>query len=177
MLKTPEVLGFSMVHRNHRRWLVVVTYVTFLALMAALTIILPPMRGQSGTVMMMCLILAYNVVSRGVFGGLVKDTVLPEVRGGEMTSLGLTPARRRGEDEPDERDVAVRNAAYFQAYRAVAVYSMVVWVASAMVYEVSASTALRLIQLVTMPLVAMALTLPQAVILWTEPDVPEEARV
>jgi hypothetical protein len=73
--------------------------------------------------------------------------------------------------------VAVRNAAYFQAYRAVVVYSVVVWLASPMVYKVSASTALRLIQLVTMSLVAMALTLPQAVILWTEPDVPEEARV
>jgi hypothetical protein len=176
MLRTPEILGFSMVRRNNRRWLVVVTYVTFLALMAALTIILPPTRGQNATVLM-CLILAYNVVSRGVFGSLVKDTVLPQMRGGEITSLGLTPRRRRGDDEPDERDVAVRNGAYFQAYRAVAVYSIVIWIASSVVCEVSASTALRLIQLVTMPLVAMALTLPQAVILWTEPDVPEEARV
>jgi hypothetical protein len=166
-----------MVRRNNRRWLVAITYATFLALMAALIIILSPTRGQNGTVLMMCLVLAYNGVSRAVFGSLVRNTVLPEVRGGEVTSLGLTPARRRGEDEPDERDVAVRNAAYFQAYRAVAVYSIVLWLASPMVYEVSASTALRLIQLVTMPLVAMALTLPQAVILWTEPDVPEEARV
>ena len=175
MLRTPVFLGFSMVRRNNRRWLVVVTYAAFLALMAALIIIFPLARGQEGTVVMMGFILAYNVVSRSVFGSLVKDTVLPEVRRGEVTSLGLTPRRRRGEDEPDERDVAVRNAAYFAAYRAVAVYSIAVWLASPMVYEVSASTALRLIQLVTVPLVAMALTLPQAVVLWTEPDVPEEA--
>jgi hypothetical protein len=175
MLRTPEILGFSMVRRNTRRWLVVVTYATFLALMAALIIILPPR--QNATVFLMCLVLTYNVVSRSVFGSLVKDTVLPEVREGEMTSLGLTRRRRRGDDELDERDVAVRNAAYFQAYRAVGVYSIVVWVTSSMVCEVSGSTAVRLIQLVTMPMVAMALTLPQAVILWTEPDVPEEARV
>jgi hypothetical protein len=46
MLRTPEILGLSIVRRNDRRWLVVVTYATFLALMAALIIILPPTGGQ-----------------------------------------------------------------------------------------------------------------------------------
>jgi hypothetical protein len=108
---------------------------------------------------------------------LVKDTVLPEVHGGELISLGLAPRRRRGEDEPDEREVAVRNAAYFEAYRVLAMYSIAAWVAWPFIFLLRASTAVQVLLLLTMPLLAMALTLPQAVVLWTEPDVPEEARV
>jgi hypothetical protein len=108
---------------------------------------------------------------------VVKDTVLPEMHGGELTSLGLESRRRRSEDEPDERDIAVRNAAYFQSYRALAVYSIAIWVASPLFFALKAPTAVRGLQLLIMPLLAMALTLPQAVVLWTEPDVPEEARL
>jgi len=176
MLRTPAFLGFSMVHRNSRRVLVATTYATLLVLMAAV-IVHPFRRGLHIYAVWMCFILAYNVVSRAIFGGLVKDTVLPELRGGEITSLGLATRRRRGEDEPDERDVAVRNAAYFEAYRALAVYSVAIWVALPLVFLLTASTAVLALQLIIMPLLGMALTLPQAVVLWTEPDVPEEARV
>jgi len=180
MLKTPVFLGFSMVRRDNRRLLVAVAYATLLALMATVIIILPlggRYLGGRRAVVWWCLLLAHGVVSRAIFGRLAKDTVLPEIRGGEMTSLGLTPRRRRGEDEPDEREVAVRNAAYFAAYCGLAVYSIIVWAALPSIFEFSASTALLLLQLLVMPLLAMALTLPQAVVLWTEPDVPEEARV
>jgi hypothetical protein len=175
MLRTPAFLGFSMMHRNNRRLLVATTYATVLALMAAVIISLP--WGRQSDAIGVCLILAYNVVSRAILGRLVKDTVLPDLRWGEMTSLGLAPRRRRGENEPDEREVAVRNAAYFEAYRTLAMYSIGIWVASPFFSLLSASTAVRVLQLLTMLLLAMALTLPQAIILWTEPDVPEEARV
>jgi len=175
MLKTPIFLGFSTVRRNNRRLLVAVTYAAFLALMGT-AIIIVPSRGRDAVVWV-CVTLVYSVASGQILGRFVKDTVLPEIRGGEMTSLGLTPRRHRGEDEPDERDVAVRNAAYFEAYRALAVYSIIVWATLPLISELSASTALRLLQLLALPLVMMALTLPQAVVLWTEPDVPEEARV
>jgi hypothetical protein len=175
MLKTPAFLGFSMVSRRNRRLMVAATYATLMALMAAVILLLP--SGRQMDAIYMCIFLAYNVVSRTVFGKLVKNTVIPEGRGGELISLGLAPRRRRGEDEPDERDVAVRNAAYFEAYRALAVYSIAIWVASPLFFALNASTAVRGLQLLALPLLAMALTLPQAVVLWTEPDVPEEARV
>jgi len=112
---------------------------------------------------------------------LVKDTVLPELRGGGLTSLGLAPNRRRNKDEPDEREVAVRNATCFEAYRALAVYSfaigLAIWAAWPLFISLNASTVVRVLQLLFMPLLAMALTLPQAVVLWMEPDVPEEAKV
>jgi hypothetical protein len=108
---------------------------------------------------------------------VVKDTVLPERSGGEITSLNLTPPPRRGADQPDQREVAVRHTAYIVAYRPLAVYSIIIWLTLPSVFLFNASIALRVIQLVAMPLVMIALTLPQAVILWTEPDVPGEARV
>lgn len=175
MLRTPAFLGFSMVHQNNRRLLVATTYTTLLPLMATVIMIFPAGRLINATVM--CLILAYNLVSRAIFGRLVKDTVLPQLRGGEMTSLGLSPSRHHSQDEPDEREVALRNTAYFKAYRALAVYSVAVWIASPLFFSLNASIAVRVLLLLTMPLLAMALTLPQAVVLWTEPDVPEEARV
>ena len=175
MLRTPAFFGFSMVSRKNRRVLVATTYVILLALMATVIMIFPSGRLINATVM--CLILAYNLVSRAIFGRLVRDTVLPMLRGGEKTSLGLSPNRHRSQDELDEREVAVRNTAYFKAYRALAVYSVALWVASPYFFSLSASTADRVLLLLTMPLVAMTLTLPQAVVLCTEPDVPEEARV
>jgi hypothetical protein len=175
MFKTPAFLGFSMVSRSNRRLLVATTYATLMVLMATVILLLP--SGRQMDAIYMCIILAYNVVSRAIFGSLVKDTVLPDFGGGKLISLGLAPGRRRGEDEPDERDVAVRNAAYFEAYRALAVYSIAIWVASPLFFALNASTAVRALQLLVMPLLAMALTLPQAVVLWTEPDMPEEAGV
>ena len=174
MVRTPAVLGISMVSRDNRRLLVATTYATLLALMAAVILILPSRSLINAA--LMCLILAYDVVSRAIFGRLVKDTVLPELRGGELTSLGLSPKRRRSESEPDEREVAVRNAAYFKAYRSLAVYTVAIWIASPYFFSLSPSTSVRVLLLLTMPLLAMALTLPQAIVLWTEPDVPQEAR-
>ena len=175
MLRTPAILGFSMVRRNSRRLLVVTTYGALMILMAAYILLLPSKDLVNAVTM--CFVLAYLGGSRGVFGRLVKATVLPESYGGEMISLGLAEARpHRSEDDPDEREVAVRNAAYFQAYRAVAIYSIVLWLVAPLFFSLRASTGVRGLMLLAMPLLAMALTLPQAVVLWTEPDVPEEAR-
>lgn len=176
MVRTPAFLGFSMVRRNSRRRLVAVTYAILLGLVAAAIIIFPSMRyaARRSLAVASSMLLAYCVVSQSVFGKLANDTVLPQMRGGELMSLGLTPRRRRAADDLDEREVAVRNAAYFAAYRAVAAYSIILWLAWVYSYELSATIALLLLQLLVIPLLGMVLTLPQAVILWTEPDVPEE---
>ena len=119
--------------------------------------------------------LAYNVVSYAVFGKLVRPTVLGP-RGGEMTGLGLTP-RRRDQDEPDERDLALRNAAHYQAFRAAMVYGFVLWASIPLYWRLSGPSVVLLVLLIAMPLLTILLTLPQAIILWTEPDVPEEVRI
>jgi hypothetical protein len=116
-------------------------------------------------------------MSQLIFGKLAKDMVLHEIGGGEMTSLGLTPQPGRSEAAPDERELAVRNAAYVTAYRAVAVYSVFASVALLFSSGLSASTARLLLLWLFILLVGMIFTLPPAVVLWREPDVPEEARV
>jgi len=180
MLKTPEILGFSMVRRGSPRRLVVVTYAILLALLAVTTVVSPslprPIGGRFPSAIWFLFVVCF-VVSQLIFGKLAKDMVLPQIRGGEMTSLGLTPQPGLSEADLDERELAVRNAAYVTAYRAVAVYS--VFASAALIYssELRASTA-RLLRLwLFIPLVGMILTLPPAVILWREPDVPEELRV
>jgi hypothetical protein len=178
MLGTPVFLGFSMLRRTSRRRLVAVTYAILLALMAVIIVVSrsAPRRRVAGFASSFAFAIAFNGVSLSIFGRLAKDTVLPLIHGGEMTSLGLTPQPRR-EDDLDERELAVRNAAYFKAYRAVAVYSIIAWMALICSFDLSASIALSLMLLLFIPLLTMTLTLPPAVILWTEPDVPEEAKV
>ena len=176
MLRTPAILGFSMVDRSNRRLLVAITYTLLLVLMAAYILLLSSKSLLNAIAM--CSVLAYNGVSRAIFGRLVKDTVLPDTHAGEMISLSLAESSpRRNEDDPDERDVAIRNAAYFKAYRVLAWYSIALWVVSPFFFSLTASTGVRGLMLLAMPLLTMALTLPQAAVLWTEPDVPEEARV
>jgi len=186
MLGKPVFLGFSMLQRSSRRRLVAVVYATLLALIVIISAVWPhsPRLSKGRAMAMMAMawsfVLAYNVVTWSIFGKLAKDTVLPilhPIRGGEITSLGLAQEPSRQPDDLDEREVAVRNAAYFTAYRAVAVYTLLVWVAVFYSYGLSASAALLLIQWLVMLLVAMVLTLPPAVVLWTEPDVPEDAQV
>jgi hypothetical protein len=119
---------------------------------------------------------AFLLVCSLVFGKLVKQTGPLDVRGRGLMSLGLAP-RRRDPDQPDERDMAVRNAACFSAYRVLALYSLAIYSATCLSFDLRASVAVKVLELLTMPLLGMALTLPQAELLWREPDVPEEARV
>jgi len=164
-----------MASRSNRRILVVLTYLFLLGLMAAVLIVLP--LGDPLDAAWMCVILAYVLVSRAVFGRLVKDMVLPEIRLGQIAGLGLEPRPNRNKDELDEREVAVRNAAHFDAFRWLAIYSIGVWIALPFFSFLSASEVIRVLQLASAPTLAMAYTLPQALILWNEPDVPGEAKM
>jgi len=171
MLRTPIVLGISMAPRKSRRIFVALTYAVMLAL-AVVTFIVPswPDRfarwvAASGGFCLVCLL---------VFGKLVKQAGPLDIRGGELTSLVLT-SRRRDQDQPDERDLAIRNAACFAAYRVLALYSLIVYSATFLSFDLPPLVGVKVLELLTMPLLGMALTLPQAALLWREPDVPEEA--
>jgi len=176
MLGTPKILGFSMASRRNRRLLVASTYALLLACLTAIMIVLGARAGTEWA-FVSCLVLTYNVVSMGVFGKVARPTSLPP-RGGEITSLGLAAPSSR--DRPDEREVAIRNAAYYEAYRVLMIYGFVFF---GVVFGLSGWRALRgsiavlLLQALCIPLLTMLFTLPQAIILWTEPDVPEEAMV
>jgi hypothetical protein len=173
MLNTPRILGMSMAPQKNRRSFVIATYAILVAVVAII-LTLPPLGGRVRLMWLLFVPLAYNVVSYAVFGKLVRPTVLTP-RGGEMTSLGLTP-KRRDPDEPDERELAVRNAAHYQAFRVAAVYGFFVWVSIASFWHLNGPRVVLLVLLLVMPLLTILFTLPQAIILWTEPDVAEEIK-
>jgi hypothetical protein len=175
MLRTPVILGISMATRRNRRLLVAVTYAPLLAL--TVTLVIVPSWGKHH--IWPWAANACFVVGFAVFMRLVKQPgpLDPQSPRGAMTSLGLAPRHYRAEDEPDERDVEVRNAAYFAAYRVLALYSVGIWVVAFLTLDLGGPVTAKVLQLFSLPLPAMALTLPQALVLWREPDVPEECRV
>ena len=180
MLNTPAILGISMAPQKNRRLLVAVTYTIFVAFEGILLMMpswvheLGPLGRQFFDLAGMMLIL----VPRWYwFPKLTKVTPL----GGrptsvEITRLGLTPGPHDPYD-PDERQVAIRNAAYYQAFRVVVIYSFLLFLAPDFLHRLNDSTAQRWMTALLLLLVFMAFSLPQAIVLWTEPDAPEEDQV
>jgi len=169
MMTNPVFLGFSMAQRNNRRLLVVATYGVLFLLMIGMF----AARADMIITVLVCLNLAWLLASGSVLGRLIKNTSVPQsLPPREPVNLGLTP-KHHGLDEMDERDVAVRNAACFKAYRVVAAYAVLLYLTPAVISSSYLST--RLCELLLTPLMAMAVTLPQAIVLWNEPDLPMEA--
>ncbi|HUJ32874.1 MAG TPA: hypothetical protein VLY23_16445 [Candidatus Acidoferrum sp.] len=168
MMRTREFLGLSMAERSHRRILVMVTYLVLAILMGSII----AASANTAVVTLACVILAWNIVSGSILGRLVTNTSVPQnVRFGELIDLGLV-RNPRDADAMDERDVAVRNAACFKAYRVIGIYTLVLVLLAP---GLGTMATVRMFEALLAPLLAMILTLPQAIILWTEPDVPVEA--
>jgi hypothetical protein len=169
VLQNATLLGVSMEPRKNRRLLVTATYSVVLMVLTAIVIVAWAYSGYLAFV----LSLVYGAIltlTFQFFGRIVKQTLFSELRMGEFIFLGLG-RKRRGTAEPDERDLAVRNAASFTAYRILAIYSFFVFL---MLFPAFDSGNRLAFLLLVLPYMLFAPTLPQAVILWTEPDVPEE---
>ncbi|SRR6266498_819677 len=163
MLRSTTYFGISMVSRKNRRLLVAATYIG-LALMTAGIAVIPWTRFYVPAVLF-CVLVTFVGWSSTVFHSVVAPTVIPRSK---LTPLGLMRKRRLG--DPDERDVAVMKAAHFEAYQWVVLYAIF-----ACLYFLLRGV--KVVPLVVfLPLVVFAPTLPLALILWNEDDVPEEAR-
>jgi hypothetical protein len=176
MSNTPTILGISMAPQRNRRLLVAVTCTIVVAFIAVFAVMsswvreLGPLGYQSFFLAGVLLIL----VPRWFwFPKLTKLTPFGQQRSVEMTRLGLTPGPRDPCD-PDERQVAIRNAAYYQAFRVVIIYSFLLFLAPDFLHHLSDSTAQRWMRALLLLLIFIVCSLPQAIILWTEPDAPEE---
>jgi hypothetical protein len=120
-------------------------------------------------------VILFTSVSRLIFGSLVEQTtfpVPPQEGAGSDRPTSLFGYARRPTDAPDERDMAVRNWAYFQSFRMVAVYAVLLWLVYLVLNISMVQISLNIAALLLFPLIAMATTLPQAVLLWSEPDLP-----
>jgi hypothetical protein len=93
--------------------------------------------------------------------------------------LRLTHAAPEGEWRSDEREVAARDRAHFQAYQCLSVAICVMWLLSGWATAKSASVpvlhtiAAEVLYPAVLAAVVLMLTLPQAILLWTEPDMAE----
>jgi hypothetical protein len=176
MLETPVILGVSMVRRKNRRWLVAATYAALLVVMATLGVA----RSRGMDIWAGWILFAVVLVNWRILGSMAKQMIWLRRRWDHPISLGLAARPQREEDELDEREQAVRNAAYFEAYRVLAVYCFFLFpflVSSSFEVFWSSSLGRVALPLLGMLLFGIAWTLPQAIFLWTEPDVPEEVRV
>jgi hypothetical protein len=185
MLRKTKYLGISVAPQRNRRLLVLFTYAAF-----AVSIVVHAMRhpsagfGDLSFDVLLCLLLT----SRIAFGYLVptypfsysaaRVSSVPEVK-----SL-MHPERNekyrdeeRDPEPPDERDIVIRNRAYYLAFNAILAYSILIWVVGSFVTDPKFSKHFNLGSLTQyglLPILVMATTLPQAIILWSEPDVIDE---
>jgi membrane protein YdbS with pleckstrin-like domain len=174
MLRTPVILGMSMAPQKNRRLFLTLMYAVLLAVAAA--IVVPPWsdRIPAGSVVLFSVAL-YVLIQIRVFPKLLKVEEFGE-RSGAMIVHGMKPGSPEMETI-DEREMAVRNLAHLRAFRVIKSYSVFIAIVLLVWHEASPSTIFRLAALALLLLALLTFTLPQAIILWTEPDVPEEARV
>jgi hypothetical protein len=175
----------DMAPRSHRRNLVILIYAGLTALMAASWLL--DRWHTSGVYMIFATILINRMLLGGYnFGGLVKpfNGRAPQTRldPPPFLLLGLRlykPEPGENEYRNDEREAAQRDHAHYQAYQSIAMALVFIWLICSLKMNlprfmsflpVSADT---LLYGLTLAAIVVSQTLPQVILLWTEPDMPD----
>jgi hypothetical protein len=172
MSKIPTIFGISMVSRERRRWLVVLCYA---ALSLLILLSFAASSESARFILVLFAMFAGTCIQFVIFYKLAKDTVLPVQEDIGPIRLGLSRNALSHNSKPDERQVAVRNAAYYRAYRLVATYLLLIMPVASLRVNGAAALNEVLLGLIALSFIVLVYTLPQAIILWTEPDIPGEA--
>lgn len=185
MLRNTEYFGISMTARRNRRLFVMIVYLGFASLVMTHAF---RHHGANfndlGFYVLICVVLA----GRAAFGYLVpvypfsynavRVSAVPEVK-----SLMHPERNDRFRDEerdpapPDERDIVIRNRAYYIAFNALMIYTLAISIVAGFLSDPQFSGRVPLAAIAPytlLPALVMVTTLPQAIILWTEPDAFEE---
>ena len=171
MLNTPTILGISMAPQKNRRLLLTVMYAVLLA--CAAVIIVPSWAARiPPSDVLLFSVTVYILIGIRVFPKLLKVEEFGE-RSGAMIVHGMKPGSPEMETI-DEREMAVRNLAHLRAFRVIKSYSVFIAIVLLVWHEASPSTIFRFAAIALFLLALLTFTLPQAIILWTEPDVLEE---
>ena len=150
-------LGMNMAPRANRRWLVAVTY---LSLMAVFTVICA--QGGDHAIILILLATIINGLILGGYGrgGLIKPFVT-------RTPLGSSAPWHN-----DERELHRRDRMHFYAYRFVVALLLLGYVLGGDPFHYP-----QMSRAIILGGVVLGLTLPQALLLWMEPDVEVETAV
>ncbi len=164
MSRTPTIFGISMSARKRRRLLVLFCYAIWgLLMLSALFSRSEPAR----FLLPLANTYAFLFIVFGVFYRLAGDIVFP-MEDQAPISLGLSRKSFPNGKKLDERQVAIRNAAYYKAYRLIVAFVLLMPIILPV-----ASNRMLLATIISL-MMALLFSLPQAIILWTEPDMPNE---
>ncbi|HEX7287587.1 MAG TPA: hypothetical protein VF532_15470 [Candidatus Angelobacter sp.] len=178
-MQRTKYLGISMAERSHRRALVACVYIFLAAILVSAGLLHKrnPLPGRNFLGVNLVFGIVYCGISRVAFGALVRQATfpLPVDNPDPWKYISIKkPVRYTGPGDPDERELAVRNRAYYLAFRIMAIYSLALWPVLLIMEMNTHAVSVNLAATLVFPLIVMALTLPQAVVLWTEADVPVE---
>jgi hypothetical protein len=167
----------SKINRSRRRQLVIVWYAASLAV-GIFTLWGPHWLRHNGfNLLLPLLIIAAGTLGGVRPGGLVRPFSPAMARTAYNTPLTqlfleARPRRSGEEGELDERDVAIRNQAHFVAMNYLRAAALV-FLAVILLFAGDPAQLLDTALLGSYLLFLLVMTLPQAIILWTEPD-PED---
>jgi hypothetical protein len=163
MLVNRQIWGVSMNSRRNRRWLVLVMYflIGFLFLLAL-------QRRISGLALFL-IVLA--IINPFIFGDLMFW--------GKKYGGFLKPFIQDSERPNDERELATRDYAHFRAYTSIELLLLILlfapdWVPARFLQHISPTELLFYTRTSLWGIYAVAMTLPQAILLWSEPDIDSE---
>jgi hypothetical protein len=177
----------DMAPRRRRRWLVVLIYTGFAALMTSFWFL---DRWHTSAAYLILSTIPVNRLFLGghYFGGLIKpfNNKPPRRIDAPPSPLSLMlriyrPEPNEREYRNDERELDQRNQAHYRAYQVLSIAVVLLWALTNFKAEVprllarlSIPVDMLLYGLVTASVI-VAITLPQAILLWTEPDMEPEA--
>ena len=168
MLVNRHVLGVSMNSRRNRRLLVACLY-AFIGLLIVLALLQKHITGMSISILVLA------VINPLIFGDFL---FWGKTHGGLLRPFHQDPKRPN-----DERELAARDAAHFRAYTTLVLLLFTLLFApeltapdwlSPYTDHLSPTEILFYTRTSLWGLLGFALTLPQAILLWSEPDIETE---
>lgn len=154
------ILGVNMAGRAHRRWLVGLTYLALLAF----SIMVSTMDGPRPQMTAFSLVLVFTsvLVNGFIFGGYGGQGLIKPF-------ATCTPRGRLARWHNDERERQRRDRMHFHAYRIVVALLILGYLLLLAPFQQPEAS-----RIVMLAAVVLGFTLPQALLLWTEPDLVAE---
>ncbi len=175
MLRSVRVIGFEMNRQKNRRVLVLVTYAAVIVVTVVFSLATVYRPGIWLDLLTGGMWFFITVVAYFVFGRIASPFLMVPLSGHPpqrvQRGLGLSATVPPEEPPADERDIAVRNSAYYTAYHIFIGLCIAVFLALPL-YENTPSEFHKPMRFTAVILLSvLAFTLPQAVVLWREKDI------
>lgn len=181
MIECATFLGISMAPRRNRRRLVVITYGLVAGAVVSASVLLTRTHARIVadviTALQFFLTMLWFIIAYSIFGRIAHPAaVSPWWQRSRIVDRGLGLGATAPPEVPpsDERELALRNTAYYYAYQIFAGACFVGLIAFVVAEPASTEGRQAAHAATIMLLLVLAPTLPQAVILWREHDLSDD---